>query len=68
MPGKIVALMVRGGEIVKQGTPRGVLEAMKMEHTITEPADGTVINLPYAVNDMVSEGAELLSFEVVEAT
>lgn len=63
MPGKIVAVMVAAGDQVKLGTPLVVLEAMKMEHTISAPADGVVDNLPFAVGDMVSEGADLVSFE-----
>ena len=66
MPGKIVAVMVAAGEQVKIGTPLVVLEAMKMEHTISAPSDGMVVSLPFAVGDMVSEGADLLSFEVEE--
>jgi 3-methylcrotonyl-CoA carboxylase alpha subunit len=68
MPGKIVAVMVAVGDVVKLGTPLVVLEAMKMEHTIKAPADGSVASLPYAEGDMVSEGAELLSFEIEETT
>jgi 3-methylcrotonyl-CoA carboxylase alpha subunit len=44
-----------------------ILEAMKMEHTITAPTAGVVAKLAYAVGDMVSEGQELLAFEVEEA-
>jgi 3-methylcrotonyl-CoA carboxylase alpha subunit len=40
-----------------------VLEAMKMEHTVTAPRDGTVARLPYAAGDQVAEGAELVGFE-----
>jgi 3-methylcrotonyl-CoA carboxylase alpha subunit len=67
MPGKIVAVMVAVGDVVKLGTPLVVLEAMKMEHTIKAPADGSVASLPYVAGDMVSEGAELLTFEIEEA-
>ena len=66
MPGKIVAVMVSAGQRVERGAPLVVLEAMKMEHTITAPAAGTVARLPYDVGDIVSEGIELLSFEVEE--
>jgi 3-methylcrotonyl-CoA carboxylase alpha subunit len=38
------------------------MEAMKMEHTITAPADGAVEEVLYAVGDQVAEGAQLLSF------
>jgi 3-methylcrotonyl-CoA carboxylase alpha subunit len=66
MPGKIVAVMVVAGEKVEAGAPLVVLEAMKMEHTIKAPADGTVVSMPFVVGDMVNEGVELLSFETVE--
>jgi 3-methylcrotonyl-CoA carboxylase alpha subunit len=36
------------------------MEAMKMEHTIAAPRDGTIAELLYAVGDQVSEGGELL--------
>jgi 3-methylcrotonyl-CoA carboxylase alpha subunit len=40
------------------------MEAMKMEHTIAAPANGTVEELLYAVGDQVAEGAQLLAFKV----
>jgi len=39
-----------------------------MEHTITAPVAGTVANLIYTVGDIVSEGAELISFEAEEVS
>ncbi len=36
---------------------------MKMEHTITAPAKGTVKSFYFAVGDPVSDGAELVEFE-----
>jgi 3-methylcrotonyl-CoA carboxylase alpha subunit len=39
-----------------------VMEAMKMEHTITAPSDGTVAEFLFAAGDQVAEGAELLKF------
>ena len=62
MPGKIVQLMVSEGAHVDKGTPLLIMEAMKMEHTISAPAKGTVQALNYAVGDQVLEGAQLLSF------
>ena len=59
MPGKIVALLVEVGAIVEQGTPLLIMEAMKMEHTIHAPAQGTVAELLYAVGDQVAEGVQL---------
>ena len=60
MPGKVVALLAQPGQAVKQGQPLAVMEAMKMEHTIAAPRDGTVEQLLYAVGDQVLEGEELL--------
>ena len=60
MPGKVVSFAVQAGDAVRKGQPLAVMEAMKMEHTIAAPADGTVAELLYAPGDQVAEGAELL--------
>ena len=60
MPGKVVSFAVKAGDTVKKGQPLAVMEAMKMEHTIAAPADGTVAEVLYAPGDQVAEGAELL--------
>jgi 3-methylcrotonyl-CoA carboxylase alpha subunit len=64
MPGKVVSFAVRAGDKVKKGQPLAVMEAMKMEHTIAAPADGTVAELLYAPGDQVAEGAELLKLSI----
>ncbi|PWR24651.1 acetyl/propionyl/methylcrotonyl-CoA carboxylase subunit alpha [Zavarzinia aquatilis] len=63
MPGKIVALLAEVGAKLDKGTPLLVLEAMKMEHTITAPAAGTLREYRFAVGDQVAEGAALVQFE-----
>ncbi|TWO70571.1 acetyl/propionyl/methylcrotonyl-CoA carboxylase subunit alpha [Caenimonas sedimenti] len=60
MPGKVVSFAVKAGDAVTKGQALAVMEAMKMEHTIAAPADGTVVELMYAPGDQVAEGAELL--------
>jgi 3-methylcrotonyl-CoA carboxylase alpha subunit len=60
MPGKVVSFAVQAGDKVSRGQALAVMEAMKMEHTIAAPADGTVEELLYAPGDQVGEGAELL--------
>jgi 3-methylcrotonyl-CoA carboxylase alpha subunit len=60
MPGKVIAFLAQPGDVVKAGQPLAVMEAMKMEHTISAPRDGTVAELLYAVGDQVAEGGELL--------
>ena len=63
MPGKVVALLAQPGQKVDKGTPLLILEAMKMEHTITAPAAGTVKAFCYAAGEQVADGAALVEFE-----
>jgi len=63
MPGKVVALLAQPGQKVDKGTPLLILEAMKMEHTITAPATGTVKAFCYAAGEQVTDGAALVEFE-----
>ncbi|TRZ91159.1 MAG: acetyl/propionyl/methylcrotonyl-CoA carboxylase subunit alpha [Rhodocyclaceae bacterium] len=64
MPGKVIALIAGLGVWVEKGAPLLILEAMKMEHTITAPASGTVKAFCFSVGEQVSDGAELVEFEV----
>jgi propionyl-CoA carboxylase alpha chain len=59
MPGSVVRLHVESGATVTAGDPVLVLEAMKMQHTITAPHDGTVTDLPVAVGAQVAAGEVL---------
>ncbi len=63
MPGKVVALLAQPGQKVDKGTPLLILEAMKMEHTITAPAAGTLKAFCYAAGEQVTDGAALVEFE-----
>ncbi|MGO4727250.1 MULTISPECIES: acetyl/propionyl/methylcrotonyl-CoA carboxylase subunit alpha [unclassified Inquilinus] len=63
MPGRVIAVLVESGAQVTKGQPLIVLEAMKMEHTVAAPADGTVTSLPFAAGDQVEEGVALIGFE-----
>jgi 3-methylcrotonyl-CoA carboxylase alpha subunit len=63
MPGKVIALSVTPGATVEKGDPLLVLEAMKMEHTISAPRKGVVKGFHFAPGDQVSDGAELVDFE-----
>jgi 3-methylcrotonyl-CoA carboxylase alpha subunit len=60
LPGTIVAVHVSTGQSVKRGAPLVTVEAMKMEHTLTAPADGVVTRIPFAVSDRVAAGAILV--------
>ena len=63
MPGRVVALLVEPGARVVKGQPLLILEAMKMEHTTSAPADGICEAFNVAVGEQVSEGAELVRFK-----
>ena len=60
MPGKLLSFAVAVGDKVTAGQALAVMEAMKMEHTVAAPADGTVAELLYAPGDQVAEGVPLL--------
>ena len=64
MPGKVIALIAEAGKRVDKGAPLLILEAMKMEHTIAAPAAGVVKAFRFNVGEQVSDGAELVEFEV----
>ncbi len=42
MPGSVIGIRAQDGETVQTGQPVVVVEAMKMEHVLTAPADGVV--------------------------
>ena len=63
MPGRVVRVMTKPGAKVAKGEPLVILEAMKMEHTITAPADGIVKEVHYADGEQVLEGAQLVTLE-----
>ncbi len=63
MPGKVVSFLAAVGDKVTKGQALAVMEAMKMEHTISAPHDGVVKELLYAAGDQVAEGGELLRLE-----
>jgi propionyl-CoA carboxylase alpha chain len=63
MPGLVARLLVEVGDVVAAGVPLVVLEAMKMEHTVAAPADGTVTALPVAAGTQVETGAVLAVVE-----
>ncbi|MFF9393369.1 acetyl/propionyl/methylcrotonyl-CoA carboxylase subunit alpha [Streptomyces griseoluteus] len=65
MPGTVVRVAegLAEGTEVKAGQPLIWLEAMKMEHRITAPADGTLTALPAAVGRQVEMGTLLAVVE-----
>ena len=66
MPGKIIAVEVTEGQTVTKGQKLLTLEAMKMEHTLTAPFDGTVAELKAVAGAQVQVEALLARIEAVE--
>jgi propionyl-CoA carboxylase alpha chain len=59
MPGSVTAVTVTVGDTVTAGQPVLVLEAMKMQHTVTAPHDGTVTEIAVSPGDQVAAGSVL---------
>ncbi|MEP2735738.1 MAG: acetyl/propionyl/methylcrotonyl-CoA carboxylase subunit alpha [Erythrobacter sp.] len=66
MPGKVIAVDVTDGQQVKSGDRLMVLEAMKMEHALTAPFDGTVTELAASEGGQVQVEAVLCVVEPEE--
>ena len=60
LPGRIISLKVKAGDVVKAGDEVVVLEAMKMENSITSDYDGTVQQVLVAEGDNVATDAVLM--------
>ncbi len=61
MPGSVLSRVVNAGDLVKKGDLLLILEAMKMEHRITAPADGVVAEVHVATGDQVVNGQLLVT-------
>ena len=66
MHGKVLALLVEQGARVRRGQRLAIIEAMKMEHTLTAPIDGTVAEIAVAADAQVAEGAKVMVIEPVK--
>ncbi|HEY3403650.1 MAG TPA: biotin/lipoyl-containing protein [Ohtaekwangia sp.] len=62
MPGLIIDLKVKPGDVVKAGEPLLVLEAMKMENIIKSPGEGEVKMVNVKKGDRVEKNQVLISF------
>ena len=65
MPGTVIAVPVAIGDVVVRGQAVVVVEAMKMEHTLTAPFDGSVAEVHVASGASVTLDQVLV---VVEPT
>ena len=63
MPGNIVDVLVKEGDVVKVGQPVLITEAMKMETEVQAPIAGTVKAVHVAKGDRVNPGEVLIEIE-----
>ncbi|MBV9330580.1 MAG: biotin/lipoyl-binding protein [Alphaproteobacteria bacterium] len=63
MPGKLTRVLVQEGQSVTRGQALAVLEAMKMEHTLTAPAELKIESISAAAGDQVVEGQVIIRFK-----
>ncbi|QGP80966.1 acetyl/propionyl/methylcrotonyl-CoA carboxylase subunit alpha [Sphingobium sp. CAP-1] len=63
MPGRIISVDVALGDTVSKGQKLLTLEAMKMEHSLTAPFDGTVVELNAIAGGQVQVEALLARIE-----
>lgn len=67
MSGLIKAIKTEPGKAVVKGDPLIVMEAMKMEHTLTSPRDGIIESVNAKNGDQVGEGALLVKLATEES-
>ncbi|MGH3650190.1 MAG: acetyl/propionyl/methylcrotonyl-CoA carboxylase subunit alpha, partial [Acidimicrobiia bacterium] len=63
MPGRVIKIGAQVGDRVSEGHPLMVIEAMKMEHTLRSPRDGTVTQVLCSAGDQVEADAVLVVVE-----
>ncbi|HUQ28575.1 MAG TPA: acetyl/propionyl/methylcrotonyl-CoA carboxylase subunit alpha [Usitatibacter sp.] len=62
MPGRVVKVLAKAGDKVAKGQALMILEAMKMEHTVTSPREGVVDRVAFRENELVPADAVLVAF------
>jgi 3-methylcrotonyl-CoA carboxylase alpha subunit len=67
MTGTVTMVHINAGDTVTAGDPLVVMEAMKMEHVLTAPRDGTIEAVFCATSDATSEGTILVTFKDADA-
>ncbi len=61
--GRLSAIMVKEGQTVEKDAPLFVIEAMKMESTITAPFAGTIKKIHLEVGEILEQGDLVIEFE-----
>jgi 3-methylcrotonyl-CoA carboxylase alpha subunit len=68
MPGLVRQIFVKAGDRVTQGQALAVMEAMKLQITLSAGADATVDTIFVREGEMIAEGTELVRLIAGTAT
>ncbi|HNX31441.1 MAG TPA: biotin/lipoyl-binding protein [Holophaga sp.] len=68
MPGKVLKLFVKEGEVVEEGQPLLLLEAMKMQNEYTSPSNARIAKIHVEEGMNLEINAPMLSLAPVEAS
>ena len=63
MPGKIVKVLVKAGDVVKQNQPILIMEAMQMDNEMRASHDTKIKEVQVKAGDSVESGQTLITFE-----
>lgn len=62
IPGSVVDVCVKPGQVVKKGAKLMIYEAMKMKNIVVAPFDGKIKEINAKVGDHLPKGATLVTF------
>ena len=63
MPGVILEVNVKPGDVVKRGEQVAILDAMKMHNVIGAPRDGTIAEVCVDAGQTISHGDAIVTFK-----
>ncbi len=63
IPGRILEVKVKPGDLVRRGQALVILESMKMQNEISSPRDGVVKEVKVKPGDVVNTGDVLITFK-----
>lgn len=65
MPGKILDILVKEGDLVTKEQPLVILEAMKMENELKSPIDGKVVSIAVESGQSLEKNTPILEIEAL---
>ena len=68
MPGMVLNVLVKEGDMVEKDTPILILEAMKMENRLDSPIDGEIVSINVEKGQICSSGEILIEIEPTVAS